>query len=253
MTPLTLPSQVTLESRVSRARVRWHRRAGLDLLRLLGHLRQRLRHRRAAREPHHPGPGHGRDRCRRRPGAAALPWPELRAQAAAGRLLEFLLPTPLTTVTPDAAAAVLDTGRASPAARPGAGRGGDLRPGPGPGQVHGRRHRGADRRPGGLGPGPGRMPGHGPRHGGAAARGRAARPVRLRATCTPTRRPSPARPRWARATPGWSTGPATGGRSTRPTAPRSGERHVVVARGRDYADVPPLKGIYHGAPASPRR
>ncbi len=30
-----------------------------------------------------------------------------------------------------------------------------------------------------------------------------------------------------------------------------GERHVVVARGRDYADIPPLKGIYHGAPAGP--
>ena len=29
-----------------------------------------------------------------------------------------------------------------------------------------------------------------------------------------------------------------------------GECHVVVARGRDYADVPPLKGIYHGAPSS---
>jgi transglutaminase-like putative cysteine protease len=28
------------------------------------------------------------------------------------------------------------------------------------------------------------------------------------------------------------------------------ERHVVVARGRDYADVPPLKGIYNGAPSS---
>lgn len=28
------------------------------------------------------------------------------------------------------------------------------------------------------------------------------------------------------------------------------ERHVVVARGRDYADVPPHKGIYHGAPGS---
>jgi transglutaminase-like putative cysteine protease len=27
------------------------------------------------------------------------------------------------------------------------------------------------------------------------------------------------------------------------------ERHVLVARGRDYADVPPLKGIYSGAPA----
>ncbi|MDX6744732.1 transglutaminase family protein [Actinocorallia sp. A-T 12471] len=29
-----------------------------------------------------------------------------------------------------------------------------------------------------------------------------------------------------------------------------GECHVTVARGRDYADVPPLKGIYHGAPSS---
>lgn len=29
-----------------------------------------------------------------------------------------------------------------------------------------------------------------------------------------------------------------------------GERHVVVARGRDYADVPPLKGTYHGPPDS---
>ncbi|MCD0451073.1 transglutaminase family protein [Actinocorallia sp. API 0066] len=29
-----------------------------------------------------------------------------------------------------------------------------------------------------------------------------------------------------------------------------GECHVTVARGRDYDDVPPLKGIYHGAPSS---
>jgi transglutaminase-like putative cysteine protease len=29
----------------------------------------------------------------------------------------------------------------------------------------------------------------------------------------------------------------------------AGERHVVVGRGRDYADVPPLKGIYQGGPA----
>jgi transglutaminase-like putative cysteine protease len=29
-----------------------------------------------------------------------------------------------------------------------------------------------------------------------------------------------------------------------------GERHVLVAAGRDYGDVLPLKGIYHGAPAS---
>lgn len=28
-----------------------------------------------------------------------------------------------------------------------------------------------------------------------------------------------------------------------------GRRHVAVGRGRDYGDVPPLKGVYHGAPA----
>jgi transglutaminase-like putative cysteine protease len=27
-----------------------------------------------------------------------------------------------------------------------------------------------------------------------------------------------------------------------------GEHHVLVARGRDYADVPPVKGIFHGGP-----
>ena len=30
----------------------------------------------------------------------------------------------------------------------------------------------------------------------------------------------------------------------------TGERHVVVARGREYHDVTPLKGVYHGAPSS---
>jgi transglutaminase-like putative cysteine protease len=30
----------------------------------------------------------------------------------------------------------------------------------------------------------------------------------------------------------------------------AGHRHVVVARGRDYSDVTPLKGIYHGAPGT---
>jgi transglutaminase-like putative cysteine protease len=34
------------------------------------------------------------------------------------------------------------------------------------------------------------------------------------------------------------------------TRAQVGERHVVVAAGRDYGDVPPLKGIYHGAPGS---
>ena len=31
---------------------------------------------------------------------------------------------------------------------------------------------------------------------------------------------------------------------------RSGTRHVWVAVGRDYADVPPLKGIYSGGTAA---
>ena len=50
-----------------------------------------------------------------------------------------------------------------------------------------------------------------------------------------------------RATPGWSGGPGEWTASTRPTAIPVGERHVVVARGRDYGDVPPLKGVYRGA------
>jgi transglutaminase-like putative cysteine protease len=29
-----------------------------------------------------------------------------------------------------------------------------------------------------------------------------------------------------------------------------GHRHVIVARGRDYTDVTPLKGVYHGAPST---
>ncbi|MGA2293721.1 MAG: transglutaminase family protein [Acidimicrobiales bacterium] len=29
-----------------------------------------------------------------------------------------------------------------------------------------------------------------------------------------------------------------------------GTNHVIVAKGRDYSDVPPLKGIYHGGPSS---
>jgi len=30
----------------------------------------------------------------------------------------------------------------------------------------------------------------------------------------------------------------------------AGARHVTVARGRDYGDVTPLKGVYHGAPST---
>ena len=100
-----------------------------------------------------------------------------------GRLLEFLLTTPLTTVTPAVAATVIDAVRG---ADPVEAAERDRRAGPRAGQLHGRGHRGADQRPGGLGPGPGRLPGPGACHRGAAARGRAARPVRVR---LPARRP----------------------------------------------------------------
>jgi hypothetical protein len=29
-----------------------------------------------------------------------------------------------------------------------------------------------------------------------------------------------------------------------------GIHHVMVAKGREYGDVPPLKGIYHGGPST---
>jgi transglutaminase-like putative cysteine protease len=46
----------------------------------------------------------------------------------------------------------------------------------------------------------------------------------------------------------WWTGDWFGFDPTNDLAP--GDRHVVVARGRDYADVPPLKGVYAGSAAS---
>jgi transglutaminase-like putative cysteine protease len=45
----------------------------------------------------------------------------------------------------------------------------------------------------------------------------------------------------------WWCGDWCGWDPTHALAP--GERHVVLGRGRDYADVAPLIGIYHGAPA----
>jgi transglutaminase-like putative cysteine protease len=46
----------------------------------------------------------------------------------------------------------------------------------------------------------------------------------------------------------WWAGEWTGFDPTNGTP--AGHRHVVVARGRDYADVTPLKGVYHGAPST---
>ncbi len=40
-----------------------------------------------------------------------------------------------------------------------------------------------------------------------------------------------------------------GGASTRPTTRRSARAHVKIAHGRDYDDVAPLRGVYHGPAA----
>lgn len=46
----------------------------------------------------------------------------------------------------------------------------------------------------------------------------------------------------------WFTGSFTG---HDPTNDQDlGERHVIIGRGRDYQDVPPIRGIYDGPPAS---
>ena len=67
-----------------------------------------------------------------------------------------------------------------------------------------------------------------------------------RATCIPTPTPRSVPPSTGRATPGSRSGRGRGKRSTRRSARPIGDRHVLVARGRDYADVSPVKGIFHG-------
>ena len=41
-----------------------------------------------------------------------------------------------------------------------------------------------------------------------------------------------------------------GGASTRPTCESIGHRHVAIARGRDYADVSPVRGVHSGGGAA---
>jgi hypothetical protein len=154
------------------------------------------------------------------------------------------MPTPLTTVTPDVAATARQRTCATRTRR---GRRRDRLRVRDPGQLHAG--------PPGCGPTP-RRPGTRARASARTWRTSPSRccarpgcpPGTCPATCTPTRRPSPARPWWRRATPGWSTGPAPGCRATRPAAPRSASATSWWPGGRDYGDIPPLKGIYHGAP-----
>jgi transglutaminase-like putative cysteine protease len=177
---------------------------------------------------------------------AGLPWAELRAQTSSGRLLEFLMPTPLTTVTPDVAAAVVDAVR-------------DADPAQTATEIASRVRSQVSYMAGATGVRTNAQEAWD--QGQGVCQDMAHLTVALlREAGLPARYVSG----YLHADPSAEPGQTAVGESHAwveywagswlPCDPTSGapvaERHVVVARGRDYLDIPPLKGIYHGAPTS---
>jgi transglutaminase-like putative cysteine protease len=169
-------------------------------------------------------------------------WARLRARASQGRLLEMLLPTPLTTVAPDISAAV--TGEVA-----------GLSPAQTAEAISARVRERVTYMPGATGVRTNAQEAWD--EGKGVCQDMAQLAVALmRAAGLPARYVSGYLHPKATAEPGttavgqshaWAEYWAG---SWIPLDPTSGanvaERHVVVARGRDYTDVPPLKGIYHG-------
>ncbi len=242
MTPMTLPTQITLQARVTAGpgmpvwtyNDYWGTCVSVfDLPGPHDHLLIRA----SATVQTQAAPGIPA----RRPG-----WERVRAAATEGRLPELLLPTPLTTVTPDVSAAVL------------AGIGG-LSPDEAANAISSRVRSRIGYLPGATGVHTGAQEAWDKGQGVCQDMAHVSVSL-LRAAGLPARYVSGYLHPDPKAGPGttaigqshawveywagsWSAlDPTTG-------AP-VGERHVVVARGRDYADVPPLKGIYHGPPDS---
>jgi len=175
-----------------------------------------------------------------------LGWEPLREEASGGRLLEFMLPTELTTVTPQIAATVT----------------GDLRSVPPDGAAEAISSRVRERvsyMPGATGVRTDAQEAWD--KGQGVCQDMAHVTVALmRAAGLPARYVSGYLHPDTRARPGstavgqshaWVEYWAGSWVALDPTSGAPvGERHVAVARGRDYADVPPLKGIYHGPPES---
>ena len=243
MTPLTLPTQITLESRVTVGpgvpvwtyNDYWGTYVSVfdlpdphdDLL-----IRATAT---VETEPALALPADGR-----------LGWEPLRAAAARGRLLEFMLPTPLTRVTPDIAASAISGVSGLPPDEAAEAISAVVR-------SHVRYMPGATgvrtdaQEAWQKGQGVCQDMAHVTvsllREAGLPARyvsGYLHPDVRARPGTTATGQSHAWVEYWAGS---WTALDPTSGTPV-------GERHVVVARGRDYADVPPLKGIYHGAPDS---
>jgi transglutaminase-like putative cysteine protease len=179
-------------------------------------------------------------------GTAPLPWAELRAQASSGRLLEFLIATPLTTVTPAVAATVID-------AVPGAD------PIEAAENIVARVRAQVGYMPGATGVRTNAQEAWDQGQGVCQDLAHVTVAL-LRSAGLPARYVSG----YLHADPAAEPGQSAVGESHawveywagswHPVDPTTNvpvkERHVVVARGRDYGDIPPLKGIYHGAPTS---
>ena len=243
MTPLTLPAQVTLESRVSAG-------AGVPVWTYCDYWGTFVSVFDIV-EPHESLTI--RAQATVETGISAIPeppvlsWPEVRAQAQPGRLLEYLLPTPLTTVTGEVAAAAESTAR-------------DADPAQAAAEIAARVRSQVRYMAGATGVRTDAQEAWDQGQGVCQDMAHVTVAL-LRAAGLPARYVSG----YLHADPAAEPGQTAVGESHawveywagawRPLDPTSGapvaERHVVVARGRDYSDVSPLKGIYHGAPARP--
>jgi transglutaminase-like putative cysteine protease len=249
MTPLTLPSQTTLESRVIAGpgvvpvwtySDYWGSYVSVfDLPE--AHDDLQISAIATVETEYHPG----------FPVGSRLDWAQLRPLAAEGRLLEFVLPTPLTTVTEEVArAALADI------------TGGSASPDEAAAAISARIRDHVTYMPGATGVRTNAQEAWDKGQGVCQDMAQLAVAL-MRAAGLPARYVSGYLHPDPKAQPGstsigqshaWVEYWAGGWTPLDPTSGAMvGERHVVVARGRDYGDVPPLKGIYHGPPDSDMR